>query len=54
MQTFIRTCNIYIYIYGTTIRAKLGRGKKKEKRGGEIRIGHIHRRKVAAHSAMRL
>lgn len=29
-------------------------GKKKEKRGGEIRIGHIHRRKVAAHSAMRL
>lgn len=30
-------------------------GKKKEKRGGEIRIGRIHRRKVAtAHSAMRL
>lgn len=28
MQTFIRTCNIYIY--GTTIRAKKGREKKKK------------------------
>lgn len=35
--------------------SKTGEGKKKEKRGGEIRIGRIHRRKVAAaHSAMRL
>lgn len=33
MQTFIRTCNVYVY--GTMKRAKLKKRKKKKERGGE-------------------